>query len=308
MGLLNVKGKGFEYSTCKTNCERFEEILAATSTRAEPKCVQLPGADADAWQQERQVRLTAQRILSDHLRKPDDNQQLTSHSETRFWDQMSLDLTGATLIDFNLAHCMVTGDAWFSGATFSGNAVFDRATFTGRAWFGGANFSGSARFDEATFTGSVVFELATFSDSAWFGKAIFTGGAVFDEATFSGNARFGEATFAGVARFGGANFSGSAMFNRATFSSGAVFDGATFSGSAVFDGATFSGGARFGGATFTGSAVFDGATVDRGPDAFHFADAHVHSPDARHVWPRGWHLESDTQGKPSIVRGADPVR
>jgi hypothetical protein len=48
MGLLNVKGKGFEYSTCKTNCERFEEILAATSTRAEPKCVQLPGADADA--------------------------------------------------------------------------------------------------------------------------------------------------------------------------------------------------------------------------------------------------------------------
>ncbi len=59
-----------------------------------------PGADTDAWQQEKQVRLTAQRILADHLRKPDDNQRWVSHSTTRFWDQISLDLTGATLIDF----------------------------------------------------------------------------------------------------------------------------------------------------------------------------------------------------------------
>jgi hypothetical protein len=52
---------------------------------------------------------------------------------------MSLDLTGATLIDFDLANCTVTGEARFEGAVFSGDAGFHKAAF-----------SGHARFDETT--------------------------------------------------------------------------------------------------------------------------------------------------------------
>jgi hypothetical protein len=77
--------------------------------------------------------------------------------------------------------------------------------------------------------------------------------------------------------------------------------------SSMFSGATFSDDAWFDEATFSGYARFGEATADRGPDAFFFADAHVRLPDASHVSPRGWHLENDTRGEPSIVRGADPV-
>jgi hypothetical protein len=53
------------------------------------------------WQQERQVRLTAQRILAGHLRDYSaKNQQCTDPPSRRFWNNIHLDLTGATLIDF----------------------------------------------------------------------------------------------------------------------------------------------------------------------------------------------------------------
>ena len=225
-----------------------------------------PGADSDVWQQERQVRLTAQRILSEHLRKADYNQRLTSHSVTRFWGEISLDLTGATLVDFDLTDCMVTSRARFDGATFTGDAWFGSATFSGGAEFDGATFSGGASFGQATFSGDASFGSATFSGDAWFVGATFSDaafiGATFSDAafigtTFSGRASFGQATF-GRATFSGATFSGDALFGGVTFSGAAEFDEATFSGAAELDGVTFSGAARFDGATFTGDARFDG--------------------------------------------------
>lgn len=56
-----------------------------------------------------------------------------------FWPGIRLDLAGATLIDFNLIHGVMT-DARFGGATFTGDARFGGAIFTG-ADFGGATFS-----------------------------------------------------------------------------------------------------------------------------------------------------------------------
>ena len=94
--------------------------------------------------QERQVRLTAQRILAEHLR--DDrakDQQSTDPASSRFWNNIRLDLTGATLIDFNLING-VMADANFHRATFSGDASFGGATFSGAARFGGATFSGDS--------------------------------------------------------------------------------------------------------------------------------------------------------------------
>jgi S-DNA-T family DNA segregation ATPase FtsK/SpoIIIE len=101
--------------------------------------------------QEREVRLAAQRILADHL---------TPEDVDRFWDGISLDLTGANLIDFDLHACRV-GPARFERATFTGLARFDRATFTGLARFDQATFTGAAHFDGATFTGDVSFDGAT---------------------------------------------------------------------------------------------------------------------------------------------------
>jgi hypothetical protein len=57
--------------------------------------------------QELQVRQTAQRLLADHLRRPpdishEDAQRIKASPEETFWPGISLDLTGATLVDFDL--------------------------------------------------------------------------------------------------------------------------------------------------------------------------------------------------------------
>lgn len=133
---------------------------------------------------ERQVRLTAQRILTNHLRSSTRakrfQRQRASDGDSRHWPNMQLDLVGATLLDFDLSDCRA-GDATFAGATFIGDAWFEGVIFTGYAWFA-----------EATFTGDARFSKATFLEGAW-----------FDRVTFSDAARFGEATFSGTARFGG---------------------------------------------------------------------------------------------------------
>ena len=235
-----------------------------------------PGADDDAWQQEKQVRLTAQRILSEHLRKPGDNQQRAPvTSATRFWDQINLDLTGATLIDFDLADSMVTGDARFDGATFSGDAMFDGATFSGDAWFDGATFSGGAWFNGATFSGHARFDGATFS-----------GDTMFDAATFSSDARFDDVTFNGARHDSPRQPSAARRVRRGDLqpapphSTGRTFDkrhSASGLGSTrrlqrrrpvsarrpsvsvvMFDGATFKNGGRFDEATFADRASSGG--------------------------------------------------
>jgi hypothetical protein len=83
------------------------------------------------WQQERQVRLTAQPILAEYLR--DDmakDQQSTDPPSSRFWNNIRLDLIGATLIDFNLVNG-VMADANFHRAAFSGDASFDGGLLAG---------------------------------------------------------------------------------------------------------------------------------------------------------------------------------
>jgi len=178
-----------------------------------------PGAGDDAWQQEKQVRLTAQRILSDHLRVPDGNQQAASRSAAPFWNDISLDLTGATLIDFDLANSKITGDARFRWATFTGLAGFDRAKFARDAVFAGATFTSHALFDGAEFTSHAWFGGAKFTRDAVFGEAIFTGDAWFDEATFTSHAWFDRAKFTSQARFDRAKFTRDARFDETNFTS-----------------------------------------------------------------------------------------
>ncbi|MEU7991399.1 pentapeptide repeat-containing protein [Streptosporangium canum] len=115
---------------------------------------------------------TAQRILTDHLRddRPADQRSALPAAPT-FWEGMRLDLTGATLIDFDLTDGHVT-DARFDGATFTGTARFDRVTFPGNTWFGGATFAKGAWFEKVTFTEYANFHGATFTETPLLGGAV----------------------------------------------------------------------------------------------------------------------------------------
>ncbi|GAA3037919.1 hypothetical protein Aglo01_01870 [Actinokineospora globicatena] len=227
--------------------------------------------------QEREVRLTAQRILTHHLHIDD---------TATFWHNIDLDLTGALLIDLDLADCTIrtarfdnatfTGTARFNRTTFTSDASFTEATFTTNARFHRTAFSGTARFTEATFTGTAGFTEATFTGGTWFNRTTFSDTS-FAEATFISDAWFHQATFAGEARFTRATFTSDAGFNQATFTSAAVFDKATFTSDAWFYEATFAGDASFTWATFTdtaritkvtfsGDAWFDGVSFDGAAD------------------------------------------
>ncbi len=206
-------------------CLRMPFSPTAPSSKPEPEGTEDRGGRttetekiSDTWQQERQVRLTAQRILAEHLRydKPE-GRRSTDPASSRFWRDIRLNLVGATLIDFNLEGTVMT-DANFQGATFSGEARFSEATFRGAAEFGKATFNGFAGFKGVTFSGEAWFEKVTFNDEAWFTGTTFNGAAMFAGASFSRRAQFGEAIFNSVARFGEANFSGTATFGETTFS------------------------------------------------------------------------------------------
>ncbi|MBG0819074.1 pentapeptide repeat-containing protein [Planomonospora sp. ID82291] len=175
---------------------------------------------------ERQVRLTAQRILGEHLRdeRTPSERDSGQSADVRFWDGMRLELTGATLIDLDLQHCRVV-KADFGGAAFVGDARFKKATFARDARFEKATFAGEAGFGGATFTGHVGFGGATFGGVAVFGWATFDGIARFEEATFTRHALFIEATFTGFSRFEEATFTGEAWFDRARFTEDAGFGG-----------------------------------------------------------------------------------
>ncbi|MCG5220033.1 pentapeptide repeat-containing protein [Streptosporangium soli] len=224
--------------------------------------------------EERQVRLTAQRILQEHLRDdrpPEERESVPTGNP--FWPGKSLDLTGATLININFTGCrFVTvdcsgatfnGPAGFGGATFNGTARFGEVTFNGTAAFEGVTFNGLAAFGEATFNGSAGFGGTTFSERVWFEGTTFNGSGWFGGATFNGPGWFGEATFNGPAGFGKATFNESAGFRKATFNESARFRKANFNGPAWFGEANFNGPAGFGKATFSESATFIQATFSK---------------------------------------------
>jgi Pentapeptide repeats (9 copies) len=253
-----------------------------------------PGAESETvtsgmgetWRQERRVRLTAQHILAEHLR--DDrakDHQSTDPPSSRFWNNICLDLTGATLIDFSLVNGVMadadfhraafagdalfsgaafSGDARFGGAAFSGDALFDKTAFSGDASFREAAFRGDALFDEAAFGRGAGFRRAAFGRDAGFRKVTLAGDAWFDKAAFTGDAWFDKAAFSRGASFGEATFTGDAGFGEVTFGGDAGFDKAAFSRDAWFGDAAFTGHASFGEATFTGDAWFDKAAFSRG--------------------------------------------
>ena len=204
---------------------------------------------------------------------------------------ISLDLTGAVLVDFNFVQGSVIR-AQFAGATFQGIAGFEEATF-----------ERVARFDEATFQRDVLFGGVTFESEAGFDGATFGGAAVFRGASFKGNAGFTGARFQSDAGFDGATFEGAAVFGEVTFEGDAWFGKVTFEGEAWFP-TTFRGDAWFPEATFQRAAWFGEATFHR---ASAFGGAHVLHIDYRDrhgMWPDGWTVLPDPTdpGRGTLVR------
>jgi uncharacterized protein YjbI with pentapeptide repeats len=225
-------------------------------------------AEHRARTEELQVRLTAQRILADHLHPGDDPRR----PDIAFWPDADLDLTHATLIDLTLDDCAIrtirldgaqlTGETRFARTTVTGRAEFRQSRFTGRAEFRDTTFTGETRFDRATFAGRASFYRTRFTGKTRFDGATLLADARFDYATFTQDVSFYATTFTGDARFSVAKFTRRASFGTAYVASdgdGTQIDAATFAAEAWFDGATFTLNAWFGRTTFTGTAHFSGA-------------------------------------------------
>jgi uncharacterized protein YjbI with pentapeptide repeats len=243
----------------------------------------VPGQDA--VQQELQVRQTAQRLLADHLRCPpqtsgQDAQLLSPSPQQPFWPGISLDLTGAILVDLDLKEVSVI------------KASFSRATFQGFVRFHWATFQGDVEFDGATFQGGAWFNGATFQGGAWYTGATFQGDAWFSKATFQ-RAGFSRVTFQCAAWFPGATFQDAARFNEATFQRDARLPGAIFQGAVEFHGATFQGDAWFNDATFQGDNRGEGVA---GAQVLRLDDSDLNQ---HRVWPNGFTVRPDP---------ADPTR
>ncbi|MEU1883465.1 pentapeptide repeat-containing protein [Streptosporangium sp. NPDC020072] len=304
--------------TLPAQTSRSDKIRAAqraARTRTSPTS-QKNGHDPH---EERQVRLTAQRILADHLHYPTPPDpakrrrwQRPAAPSTRFWPNIRLDLTDATLIDLNFTSCRIA-EARFDRANFQGHAVFEKATFQRSAGFAGANFHGHvafveanfqglARFEGANFHGHAIFAKVTFQGHAEFEKANFQGHSVFEETTFQRPARFEGTTFQRPARFEGTTFQGSAVFEGTTFQRSAVFEGTTFQRSAVFEGTTFQRSARFEGTTFQGPARFAGTTFQ---EKAGLIDVRMSWPDHENDWPSGWTVVRQEDGSGRLRHDAE---
>jgi uncharacterized protein YjbI with pentapeptide repeats len=196
---------------------------AATNSTASP-------AVGQALAQEREVRLTAQRLLATHLvsHYMSDGQ---LHPAKTFWHHIDLDLSGATLIDFTLNGCTVRtllaenakfiGTTSFAGTAFWGFAVFTEAVFAGAVHFDGTSFAGPAEFKKTRFSQSDRTGLSRDPKVA----AV----ASFEKATFQGPVSFDYADFPGIARFRGTTFANTANFFETSFTTVAGFDECTFS-------------------------------------------------------------------------------
>ncbi|WP_406688451.1 pentapeptide repeat-containing protein [Saccharopolyspora sp. ID03-671] len=157
--------------------------------------------DSDDAERQLQVRLTAQRLITDLLPAADD-------ADAPIYD---LDLTGATLEYFelsdrkvgtvllryahlfssnNLSRSTFHGHVYFTGSTFgtgrlSGRFRCDDAVFHRRAWFSGVHFGGPVRCERSTFRGPAKFSDSTFTDEVSLAGSSFEERAEFDGVVFT---------------------------------------------------------------------------------------------------------------------------
>ena len=256
-------------------------------------------------EEERQVRLTAQRILATHAAEGDTH-----------WPNLDLDLTGATLLDLDFTGCVVDRldcakarlcgwsrlgaatirDSSFEAAEFLGSVSFAGATFV-RPLFWNTRFADLAGFDDVRFVGDTVFNGADFETDVSFDRTTFEASALFSETTFAKDVRFQGTRFAGQASFAGTEFQGAVRFTETEFSGETRFDRAVFATLAdfvnvgfgdyvEFSEAKFRGDTRFGHVRFADSVRFNTTRFD-GDARFDHTWVRIDVPDTvARAWPK----------------------
>jgi hypothetical protein len=139
-----------------------------------------PQARYDELRQERQVRLTAQRVLRAHLNPGPDYRRPAA----AFWSDTDLDLSDAILIDFDLKHCRIR-EARFDRASFVGRTDFSKTEFCGKVLsFVDVSFLGDTDFSNASYRLSAPLDpMEAFFLDADFRRARFAGWVSFREMT-----------------------------------------------------------------------------------------------------------------------------
>lgn len=179
-------------------------LAAVESDSGGPWIASFAGTTAE--REELQVRMSAQVILTRHLRPNDRDTYATSV----FWPGLSLNLTSAILVDFEFQSCRAAA------------VRFVGATFVGKTRFYQCEIEGSAEFDKARFFGAAWFWRADFASWSWFSATEFHGQVDFTETHFGKRATYGEAAWFGGSRFrAGVDFSG-ARFDTAPDLHGAL--------------------------------------------------------------------------------------
>ncbi|MEV4660640.1 pentapeptide repeat-containing protein [Micromonospora echinofusca] len=224
---------------------------------------------------EQQVRITAQRILTRHLRIQKDGE-----PNIQSWPNVSVDLTNATLVKADFSGCRLT-NAVFNNAYFDGHANFDNAVFVGTAFFDDAAFDSDATFSRASFD-SASFDSTKFTEGAHFADSIFRGVALFMGTTFEQNCSFANLKFEDSALFVSASFSGSTYFTGSKFQSEANFHSTEFGIHTIWHKAHFAQPAVFEDVKFAGNVDLKTVTVGHSGDG---------AGRSGSVWPTGWHLE-----------------
>ncbi|MFI9452368.1 pentapeptide repeat-containing protein [Amycolatopsis sp. NPDC052450] len=126
-------------------------------------------------EEELEVRLAAQRILSRHFRWPEGEAR-----PLEFWDLDYLDLRDAVLVEPDFA------DTVLDDADFKDSLIV-------RGDFRRTRFLSYVDFDRACFTGDTDFRTASFPRYATFIGALFSGTTTFDGAEFEQGADFTDA-------------------------------------------------------------------------------------------------------------------
>ncbi|WP_139233067.1 pentapeptide repeat-containing protein [Micromonospora sediminimaris] len=243
---------------------------------------------------EAEVRRSAQRMLTRHLRADGDV----------FWPGMRLDLTGARLDDFDATGCALD-DADLTDATCTGTTRFTGATLRGRLALAATfedlvldGVTGDAKImlDDATVSGRLTVERAEIGKLSCRRATIAAASlratsvrrtAKFDHARFTEGASFREAAFHSSVSMEHATFTGQADFRQARFADLALFRWTEFGGDVWFTDVDFDGPANFGRARFHGPASFEHARLAYRPRV----DQARATASAPHVWPDGTRVE-----------------
>ncbi|MEK8110022.1 pentapeptide repeat-containing protein [Micromonospora sp. M12] len=253
-------------------------------------CAYLRMPAPDGEPRETEVRRSAQRVLTRHLRADD-----AAH-----WPELRLDLSGALLVDFDATGCTLV-DANFTAAVFTGTTSFASATARGVCCSGGdlrrrdlrgphGRRRGPAgrrsrrrhgQLRRVAFTDGLSCRRSGFAGPTSFRRATLGQPTSFDATRFEDTVTFREAVFDGALSMEHTEFGQTASFHAARFTNMALFRWTTFGAEALFDGARFTDAANFGRARFHSMASFRDTEFSRPPQV----DQARAVVDPGHRWP-----------------------